>query len=212
MLDTFQKLAVRNPKRTEADIQADVRQFIISAPFELEPGDLVDVSLESPVGDRRRIDVEAGSTVIEVKRDLRKDKVKREAQEQLAGYVAYRMMQTGLRYVGVLTDGTEWNCYDLVDGKLRLVSDLTLQETSIMPPSLKALNLDSILSDLKGERNRLSRAIEVLEDSAVSASKEVVAAAKTGRRKTWKMSIEARNRISEAKKKWWAKSKRLKLK
>jgi SAM-dependent methyltransferase len=129
LLDTFQRLVVRNPKRTEAEIQADVRQFILSAPFELEPGDLHDVNLETPVGDRRRIDVEAGSTVIEVKRDLRKEKAKREAEEQLAGYVDVRMTQTGLRYVGVLTDGTEWHCYDLVDEKLRQVSDLTLEKT-----------------------------------------------------------------------------------
>jgi len=129
LLDNFQRLVVRNPKRTEAEIQADVRQFILTAPFELEPGDLHDVNLETPVGDRRRIDVEAGSTVIEVKRDLRKEKAKREAEDQLAGYVDFRMSQTGLRYVGVLTDGTEWHCYDLVDGKLRQVSDLTLEMT-----------------------------------------------------------------------------------
>lgn len=129
MLDTFQRLVVRNPKRTEAEIQADVRQFILSAPFELEPGDLHDVNLETPVGDRRRIDVEAGSTVIEVKRDLRKEKTKREAEEQLAGYVDVRMNQTGLRYVGVLTDGTEWDWYNVVDGTLREVSDLTLDNT-----------------------------------------------------------------------------------
>jgi hypothetical protein len=136
LFDIFQRLVVRNPKRTEAEIQADVRQFILSAPFELEPGDLVDVSLESPVGDRRRIDVEAGSTVIEVKRDLRKEKPKREAEEQLAGYVEFRMKQTGLRYVGVLTDGTEWDCYDLIDGKLQLVSDLSLQDTPADIPRL----------------------------------------------------------------------------
>jgi hypothetical protein len=130
LLDTFQRLVVRNPKRTEAEIQADVRQFILSAPFELEPGDLHEVNLESPVGDRRRIDVEAGSTVIEVKRDLRKEKPKKEAEEQLAGYVDYRMKETGLRYVGVLTDGAEWHCYDLVDGKLRQVSDLPLEKTA----------------------------------------------------------------------------------
>jgi SAM-dependent methyltransferase len=118
----------RNARRTEAEIQADVRQFILSAPFELEPGDLADVSLESPVGERKRIDVEAGSTVIEVKRDLRRERVKHEAEEQLAGYVELRMSQTGLRYTGVLTDGTEWNCYDLVDGRLRRVSELTLED------------------------------------------------------------------------------------
>ena len=131
MTEIFQRLVVRDAKRTEAEIQADVRQFILSAPFELEDGDLRDVTLESPLGDRRRIDVESGSTVIEVKRDLRKDKPKREAEEQLAGYVDYRMTQTGLRYVGVLTDGTEWHCYDLVDGKLRPVSTVTLENTSL---------------------------------------------------------------------------------
>ena len=122
---------LRDIHRTEADIQADVRQFILSAPFELEDGDLVDVTLESQLGDRRRIDVESGSTVIEVKRDLRREKAKREAVDQLAGYVDFRMTQTGLRYVGVLTDGTEWNCYDLVDGRLRLVSELSLEDTPL---------------------------------------------------------------------------------
>jgi N-6 DNA Methylase len=129
LLEIFHRLVLRNPRRTEAEIQADVRQFILSAPFELEPGDLADVSLESPVGDRRRIDVEAGSTVIEVKRDLRRERARLEAEEQLAGYVQFRMQQTGLRYAGVLTDGTQWKCYDLVDGSLREVSDVTLENT-----------------------------------------------------------------------------------
>lgn len=120
----------RNPRRTEAEIQADVRQFILSAPFELEPGDLADVSLESPVGDRKRIDVEAGSTVIEVKRDLRRERVRLEAEEQLAGYVEFRVKETGLRYAGVLTDGTEWRCYALVDGRLQQVDELLLEDTA----------------------------------------------------------------------------------
>lgn len=131
MNEVFERLVVRDATRTEAEIQADVRQFILSAPFELEEDDLQNVTLESPLGDRRRIDVEAGSTVIEVKRDLRKEKAKKEAEEQLAGYVDYRMTQTGHRYVGVLTDGTEWNCYDLVDGKLHLVSSVQFEATPL---------------------------------------------------------------------------------
>ncbi|TIQ91904.1 MAG: SAM-dependent DNA methyltransferase, partial [Mesorhizobium sp.] len=123
-MELFARIARRNDKRTESEIQADVRQFILSAPFDLEESDVTIVSLESQLGDRRRIDVEVGSTVIEVKRDLRKGKIKSEAVEQLAGYVELRMAQTGLRYVGVLTDGTEWICYDLVDGKLREVSSI----------------------------------------------------------------------------------------
>lgn len=77
------------------------------------------------------------------------------------------------------------------------------------------MNLDSILSDLKAERNRLSRAIEALEDTAVSTSESVAKTVtktlkKTGR-KAFKMSDEARKQISDAKKKWWAKRKRLRL-
>lgn len=129
LLELFSRLVKRDDRRTEAEIQADVRQFILSAPFELVEGDLSVVALESSVGDRRRIDVEVGSTVIEVKRDLRRERVKREAEEQLAGYVEFRMNQTGLRYVGVLTDGTEWICYDLVSGHLRQVSFVVLGNT-----------------------------------------------------------------------------------
>jgi SAM-dependent methyltransferase len=125
--EVFLRLTKRDDRRTEAEIQADVRQFILSAPFELDESDVAVVSLESSVGDRRRIDVEVGSTVIEVKRDLRRERIRREAEEQLAGYVEFRMNQTGLRYVGVLTDGTQWNCYDLVDKRLRQVSSITIE-------------------------------------------------------------------------------------
>ena len=106
MKDIFLRLVRRDDRRTEAEIQADVRQFILSAPFELEETDLTIVSLEAAVGNRQRIDVEVGSTVIEVKRDLRRGKVKQEAIDQLAGYVDHRTSQRGHRYIGVLTDGT----------------------------------------------------------------------------------------------------------
>ena len=128
--DLFLRLAHRDDRRTEAEIQADVRQFILSAPFELEETDLTLVSLEVAVGNRQRIDVQVGSTVIEVKRDLRRVRVKQEAIEQLAGYVDHRTSQTGHRYVGVLTDGTEWVCYNLVDGRLREVSTISCGTTA----------------------------------------------------------------------------------
>lgn len=125
MLDVLSRLVNRDAPRTEADVQADVRQLFLTAPFQLEEGDL-DVNLEAQVGDRRRIDVEAGSTVVEVKRDLRKGRVKVDALDQLAGYVAKRIKDTGRRYVGVLTDGVEWICYHLVGEELKEVSDITV--------------------------------------------------------------------------------------
>jgi SAM-dependent methyltransferase len=129
--DTFSRLVARDSRRTEAEIQADVRQFILDAPFELEEEDLSLVHLESQLGDRRRIDVEVGATVIEVKRDLRSERLRRDAEEQLAGYVELRTKQTGLRYVGILTDGTGWYCYHLVDQELHQVSDLSLEADGI---------------------------------------------------------------------------------
>lgn len=124
------QLADRGSPRTEAMIQADVRQLLLTAPLNLEQDDLQDIFLESPLGDRRRIDVEMGSTVIEVKKDLRKGKVRSEAVEQLHGYVEKRIEQTGQRYVGVLTDGAEWECYHSREGKLELVTSIAEKKTS----------------------------------------------------------------------------------
>ena len=125
MLDVLARLVNRDKVRAEADVQADVRQLLLTAPLQLDEGDLL-VNLEAQVGDRRRIDVEAGSTVIEVKRDLRKGKVRTEAIDQLAGYVEKRISDTGRRYVGVLTDGAEWVCYHLVGKDLREVTAITV--------------------------------------------------------------------------------------
>lgn len=114
----------RDQSRPEAEVQADIRQFILSAPFELDDPALV-VALEAPAGGRR-IDIEIGATVIEVKRDLRRGRVRDEAIEQLTGYVAHRAAETGRRYVGVLTDGAEWLCYNLAEGTLEQVSALVV--------------------------------------------------------------------------------------
>lgn len=118
MLQLLKRLASRDRVRSEADVQADVRQLLLSAPLQLDERDLEIVLLESSLGDRRRIDIELGSAVIEIKRDLRRGRVRADAIEQLAGYVATRAEQTGRRYVGVLTDGAEWVCYDLRNGEL----------------------------------------------------------------------------------------------
>jgi hypothetical protein len=69
--------------------------------------------LETQTGDRKRIDIEVGSTVIEVKKDLRSENVLRDALGQLQGYVDARERRYGRRYVGIVTDGAEWRCYHL---------------------------------------------------------------------------------------------------
>ncbi len=127
----YRRLIDRDGQRTEADIQADVRSLLLLPQLQLDDGDLRIVNLEAQVGDRRRIDVELGSAVIEVKRDLRRGRIRNDAIEQLAGYVAERTRTTGTRYLGILTDGAEWTCYDLVDAELHQVSTIDASHADI---------------------------------------------------------------------------------
>ncbi|MFN5854419.1 MAG: N-6 DNA methylase [Pseudanabaenaceae cyanobacterium] len=116
IVEIVKKLADREAKRTEADIQAGIRDLLLQASLDLDDEDL-DVMLESQLGDRRRIDIEIGSVVIEVKKDLRKGKVLADAMEQLSGYVKVRTQQTGQNYIGILSDGLEWRCFHLKPSK-----------------------------------------------------------------------------------------------
>lgn len=115
--DLTARIAKRDPSRAEATLQADIRQFILSADLNVNADDMAaehqNVAMEAQLGDgtRRRIDVETGTTVIEVKRNLRVGSVLDEAEGQLGRYVATRVSQTGARYLGVLTDGYEWILY-----------------------------------------------------------------------------------------------------
>jgi hypothetical protein len=111
--DTAARLARGSHGRTEADIQSDVRKFLLDAPFELVAGDIVDVKLEAQTEGGRRIDVEAGTAVIEVKKSLASKKAFNQAVGQLAGYVVHRTEACGQRYVGVVTDGRVWVLFHL---------------------------------------------------------------------------------------------------
>lgn len=107
------RITRRNKIRAEATLQADIRSFILTADLNVSDGQMQDVPMESQIGDgsRHRIDIETGSTVIEVKRDLRAGSTKSDAEGQLAGYVQTRRRQTGARFIGVLTDGRDWYLY-----------------------------------------------------------------------------------------------------
>ncbi|MGH3932146.1 MAG: hypothetical protein ACRDTF_19465, partial [Pseudonocardiaceae bacterium] len=144
----LRRLADRERVRSEATVQADVRQLLLSGGLGLGDHDL-DVQLETQVGDRRRIDVEVGCTVIEVKKDLRNASIVRAAQEQLAGYVAARATQTGQRYVGVLTDGREWRGYHERAGALVDVTQHVINPTK---PDVGALLfwLEGVLATRQG--------------------------------------------------------------
>jgi hypothetical protein len=111
--ETAARLARGSAGRTEADIQADVRGFLLQAPLELSGPDVIAVGLEAQTGDGCRIDVEAGCAAIEVKKNLASKTVYAAAVEQLRGYVAQRTEERGLRFVGILTDGAQWVLFHL---------------------------------------------------------------------------------------------------
>ncbi|WP_203717745.1 N-6 DNA methylase [Asanoa siamensis] len=112
MADLLAKIASRDRPRSEATLQADIRRLLLAGDFGLSD-DHVDVDLEVPAGGGRRIDIEAGYTAIEVKKNLGSARVVAEAEKQLAGYVTARSHQTGQHYVGILTDGVQWHAYQL---------------------------------------------------------------------------------------------------
>ncbi len=124
------RLADRKAGRTEANVQSDLHMLLAAGPLDLGDDKIQDIFLESPAGQRRRIDVETGFTVFEVKRDLRTGKVRQDAVLQLTGYVASRAEAMQQRYVGVLTDGAEWHLYSLAGDELKLVSSLEVDPRS----------------------------------------------------------------------------------
>ena len=145
------RLADRRPDRTEANIQSDLHTLLVAGGLNLGDGEINDIVLESPAGSRRRIDVEIGSTIFEVKRDLRPSAILRDAVVQLSGYVQSRTETLGRRYVGVLTDGAEWRLYHLVSGHLEEASSITV---SVDRPDVEGLCdwLEGVLATLSKVR------------------------------------------------------------
>lgn len=65
------------------------------------------------------------------------------------------------------------------------------------------MHLDTILTELKAERDRINRAIAALEGTTAPGN-PTPAPAKARKRGRRKISAEARNKLSQAKKAWWA--------
>jgi len=128
--DAVTRLAARTTARTEADIQADVYLLLTAGGLNLQPTQVARLEVGTGDGTRRRIDVEVGHCVIEIKRDLRQAGTKADAEAQLAGYVATQTERLGRRYVGMLTDGTDWYLYRLDGTALVPVAQMKLNATS----------------------------------------------------------------------------------
>jgi len=86
-----------------------------------------DVDFERPVPEvRGRMDALLGQTVFEFKRDLRRERA--DAEEELTRYLTDRERQTGLRFIGIATDGAEFAPYELRRGQLTLLPGFATKE------------------------------------------------------------------------------------
>lgn len=144
----LRRIARQDRARSEATLQADIRQLLLTADFGLTDEDL-DVDLEAPVGDGRRIDVELGCVAIEVKKSLGRPGTVKNAISQLTGYVRTRTERTGQHYLGILTDGADWRAYHLVSDRL---VEITRHEVASPRPNMMALFfwLEGVLATGRG--------------------------------------------------------------
>ncbi len=69
------------------------------------------------------------------------------------------------------------------------------------------MTLDTILTELKAERDRLDQAIAALEGTTAAGHRRK-RARKTEKPTRRRLSAAARKRLSEAKRKWWAERKK----
>lgn len=81
-----------------------------------------EINFEVPVPEvNGRLDALFGSTVFEIKRDLRNERA--DAEAGLTRYIRDREKATGKRYLGIATDGAEFVAYQLQAGRLQKVEE-----------------------------------------------------------------------------------------
>jgi hypothetical protein len=140
ILALVRRLADRSGARSDASVQADLRQLLLVSDLGLDERDL-----GAEADDRRRIDVAVGSTVFEVRDDLRTAWMFKDAEAELAEYLAARSHRSGDRYVGVLTDGAVWYLYSFVSDELQKITSLHLDASSPDVEKLQAW-LEAVLA------------------------------------------------------------------
>ncbi|WP_374460243.1 hypothetical protein [Microbacterium sp.] len=116
-----QIFAVRSATRTEADVQQNLGAFLTLAPLGLADNQVSKVEVPTGDGTRRRIDVEYGRLIVEVKEDLTVANAVAKAEPQLQGYLKVKRDATGDEYAGIVTDGVEWLLYTLASDELKQV-------------------------------------------------------------------------------------------
>ena len=107
-------------------VRADIQQLLIIGGLSLSPDDFSETYMTSS-SVHSEIIIEAANTIFVVRQDLRVRSVVKIAEHQLSSYLNERRNQTGERYAGIITDGTEWQAYLSVDKNLVKVSMTTAE-------------------------------------------------------------------------------------
>lgn len=142
----LRRLAERGRARSEAEVRADVRQLLLAGGLGLGEHDFSTGS-RSQSEEWRGLAVRVVPAVIEVRKDLRPDGVVDYAEQQLDIGLAARSHRTGQRYVGVLTDGTEWRLYHRVYAELQQAKSATLTINPSAPNAEELLSwLEAVLA------------------------------------------------------------------
>ncbi len=101
-----------------------------------------DIAFEKPLPEvNGRLDALLGQTVLEFKRDLRRER--RTAEEELGRYLPERERETGERFIGIATDGAEFVPYVMEKGTLVALPGF---QPSINEPGALLLWLDAAVS------------------------------------------------------------------
>jgi SAM-dependent methyltransferase len=125
-------------------VHADIQQLLLIGGLGLVPNDLGH-GYTVPSSAHERIDIEIAHTVFEVRQDLRVRTALKTAEHKLHSYLDTRRYQTGGRYSGIITDGTDWHAYLSINGELDKVSMVTAEsyDTNV---SLLLMWLESVLA------------------------------------------------------------------
>jgi SAM-dependent methyltransferase len=114
------QLSQRRHDRDAARIRFDIWHLLLAGDLGLTDYDL-EADLDLLAQGHCRIVIRRGRTVIEIVKDLRVEGAVRGAEQRLDGCLAAYAAETGMRHLGVLTDGAEWHLYHRAGGVLTCV-------------------------------------------------------------------------------------------
>lgn len=126
LIQEFMKLTA---SVSEAETIANVRSFILEAPLDLNEQDLF-IEFNFTRVHHEFITIPSCCILIFASKNLESARSIAITEQLLFVKLKARTVETGLRFVGLLTDGRNWRCYHVLGGSLVCVSELTFVATN----------------------------------------------------------------------------------